>query len=431
MNRSLNLESLEQLGWRFGLETIQDLLLELGHPGSSLRVVHVAGSNGKGSTCAYVASYLKACGYKVGLYTSPHLCDIRERFRINGTWIPMHDFERHSRKVLQACLKVKKKLGHLPTHFEALTAIAFCWFEEQKVDWVVLEVGLGGRLDATNVISTPAVSLITPVGLEHQNILGKTLKAIALEKAGILKEGCLAATWQRHPEALQAIERSALEKGAKISVGGRDFKFSRTSWGFKWQGGGIRENFKLPGLPDHQVGNASLAIAGIQCLASQGVPFEPRLVQRSFAAMRWPGRLEVLRHKPLVILDGAHNPDAAKALADAIRKKYPGKKWIILNGFLKDKDYTSSIRYLSPFCALSLVTEPPSERKESGVVLLRAWEKAGARSLVVPEWEKALELALRKIRSSKGGLGLLITGSLYLGGACRKALLGLKGLEKI
>ncbi|HJT24161.1 MAG TPA: bifunctional folylpolyglutamate synthase/dihydrofolate synthase, partial [bacterium] len=197
----MRLESLEQLGWRFGLETIQALLAELGNPQTSLQVVHVAGSNGKGSTCAFMASFLKHSGYKTGLYTSPHLCDIRERFRINGTWISAVDFNRHCRRVLEACRKVQRKMGHLPTHFEALTAIAFCWFKEQKVDWVVLEVGLGGRLDATNVIASPAVCLIAPVGLEHQNILGKTLEEIAYEKAGILKEGCLAAAVQPHREA--------------------------------------------------------------------------------------------------------------------------------------------------------------------------------------------------------------------------------------
>src|ERR1019366_6614569 len=142
MSKKPSLDSLEQFGWRFGLESIQALLAELDHPESSLKVVHVAGSNGKGSTCAFIASYLKYSGYKTGLYTSPHLCDIRERFRINGTWIPNRDFNRHVELVLRACQTVKRKLGHSPTHFEALTAMAFSWFKEQKVDWVVLEVGL-------------------------------------------------------------------------------------------------------------------------------------------------------------------------------------------------------------------------------------------------------------------------------------------------
>src|ERR1039458_5494099 len=179
MRSPLRLESLERLGWRFGLQTMQALLAELGHPEFSLKIVHVAGSNGKGSTCAFMASFLRQCGFKTGLYTSPHLGDIRERFRINGAWISRRDFDRHSKKVLKACGEVEKKLGHLPTHFEALSAIAFSWFEEQKTDWVVLEVGLGGRLDATNVVPAPAVALITPISLEHQDILGKTIGKIA------------------------------------------------------------------------------------------------------------------------------------------------------------------------------------------------------------------------------------------------------------
>lgn len=144
MTKTASLNSLERLGWRFGLESITALLGELGNPHLSLRCVHVAGSNGKGSTSAFMASFLKHSGFKTGLYTSPHLCDIRERFRVNGTWISQKDFNRHSRVVLEACGRVRKKLGHSPTHFEALTAIAFCWFKEQKVDWAVLEVGLGG-----------------------------------------------------------------------------------------------------------------------------------------------------------------------------------------------------------------------------------------------------------------------------------------------
>ena len=429
MSVSSRLESLEQFGWRFGLESIRALLSELGNPEQSLKVIHVAGSNGKGSTCAFMASFLKHAGYKTGLYTSPHLCDIRERFRINGTWISPSDFNRHAKRVLDACQKAKQKLKHSPTHFEALTAIAFSWFKEQKVDWVVLEVGLGGRLDATNVIQNPALTLITPVSLEHQNILGKTIAKIGREKAGILKPECAAATVQTHPDAERMITKKAEEIGASLLVGGRDFKFKKIKNGFRWEGAGLTKSFVFPNLPVYQIQNAGLALAGIQCLRTLGLTGHEQLIQKSFNAMRWPGRVEIIRQKPLTVLDGAHNPAAAKVLADFLKKKYPGKKWIVLNGFLNDKDFGSVAQLLQPTTALSIVTEPVSNRAEKGERVFEAWEKARTRTLLVRDWGQALGLALKKQGLSQ--FPLLITGSLYLVGDCRKELLGLKGLAQI
>ena len=431
MKDKLTLDSLEQFGWRFGLETSQSLLAELQHPENHLRVVHVAGSNGKGSTCAFMASFLKQSGFKTGLYTSPHLCDIRERFRINGRWISIKDFQRHSRRVLSACKKVKRKLGHYPTHFEALTAIAFSWFQEQKVDWVVLEVGLGGRLDATNVISHPALALIAPVSLEHQNILGKKIEKIAWEKAGILKMGCWAATVQTDPKALRTIERVAREKNCLLWVGGKDFRFGIRPGGFYWEGPGLKENIRLAQGGDYQILNASLAIAGIQALLAQGYPMNSQDIQRSISQTRWPGRLETLSRKPLILLDGAHNSAAAKVLASELLKGSPKKRWIVLNGFLKDKDYSAICRLLKPATLFSIVTDPPSDRKAESKKVFEAWERLGVRTFLVPQWEKALDLGVRKLKNVGPKVGLLITGSFYLGGACRGNLLGIKGLEKI
>lgn len=427
----LRLESLEKLGWRFGLETIQALLRELGNPESSLRVVHVAGSNGKGSTCAFTASFLHHCGYKTGLYTSPHLCDIRERFRVNGTWISKGDFNRHSHRVLEACRRVQEKMGHLPTHFEALTAMAFCWFKEQGVDWTVLEVGLGGRLDATNVVHSPAVSLITPIGLEHQNILGKTIEKIAWEKAGILKKGCLAATLQPHSSAAQVIDRTAREKGSLLWLEGRDFTYRKTHQCFHWEGPGLSLHFKMAGFPEYQTANASLALAGIQCLRAYGVHGSGQAIRESFSNTRWPGRLEEISRKPLVILDGAHNPEAAGVLLSSLKTRYPRRRWIVLNGFLTDKDYGAFAGILRPLSDLSIVTEPQSERAEAAPKVFKAWEGQGVPALLVKDGEKALNLALSKLSQYKQAAGLLITGSLYLVGACRKQLVGLKGLAHL
>ncbi len=431
MTHPRSLESLERLGWRFGLETIRALLSELGDPHLSLKCAHVAGSNGKGSTCAFMASYLRQCGFQVGLYTSPHLSNIRERFRINGAWIDEIEFDNYSKKILKACEKVRKRLGHDPTHFEALTALAFLWFRDKKVEWAVVEVGLGGRLDATNVIENPDLSLITPIGLEHQEILGKKISKIAWEKAGILKEGIPAATIQYNSTALNAIRKVAKDRAVHLWVGGLDFLYTRQRNGFHWEGPGLSRLFTFPHRSDFQIMNASLAIAGIQILQQNGMKGKPEQIQRSMTGMKWPGRLEVLRKKPLILLDGAHNPDAARVLVSFLRKEYPRKKWIVLNGFLKDKDYETCAKILSPLTTLSLVTEPPSDRTEKGEKVFRAWERERVSSLLVRDWEKALAIGLIKSGVSSNPFPLLITGSLYLGGACRKRLIGYKGLERI
>jgi dihydrofolate synthase/folylpolyglutamate synthase len=428
----LKLEALEKFGWRFGLETTQTLLSFLGNPQNSLRYIHVAGSNGKGSTCAFMASFLKQSGYKTGLYTSPHLCDIRERFRINGLWISTKDFERHSSRVLKACELVQKKMGHSPTHFEALTAIAFCWFKEQKVDWVVLEVGLGGRLDATNVIQSSALSLITPIGLEHQAILGKTIGEIAGEKAGIIKSGGFVTTAQYSSEALRVIKKRASDCAAELWTAGKEFKYRPIARGFYWSGPGLNQEIDLPNSSGYQVTNAALALAGIQYLRTRdGVHASVGTIQKGFTAMRWPGRMEIVSQKPLILLDGAHNPDGAKALSECLKRIYPHQRWIVLNGLLEDKDHQTFIKCLKPITALSVVTEPHIDRAEKGDVIYRAWEKQGVKTVLVKDWQKALQLAKSKLTASNKKIGLLITGSLYLVGDCRQKLVSLKGLENI
>lgn len=403
---------MERFGWRFGLGSVRSLLHELGDPQKGLRIVHVAGSNGKGSTCAYLASILRAAGFRTGLYTSPHLSDIRERFRVDGKWIPARDLDRLAGKVLRACDQVRRKRGRSPTHFEALTALAFLWFREKRTDLVVLEVGLGGRLDATNVVEDPAVCLITPIGLEHQDILGRTLEKIAWEKAGILKPGCPAATVQSDPRAIRVLLARARKVGASLRV-----VRSRVTGSL------------LPGRPGYQALNAALAVEGIRILERGGVRVGKGAILKGMARMRWPGRFEVLSRKPLVLLDGAHNPAGARVLADALKDGYPGKKWIVLNGFLGDKSYGDCVGHLRPHTLLSIVTEPPSDRKRSGSGVFERWERCGVPVLWVKDWRQALRLARTKAGAS--GAGLLVTGSLYLVGACRRALVGTRGLKRI
>jgi len=412
------LEALDRQGWRFGLDVTLALFHELGDPQLSLRFAHVAGSNGKGSTCAYLASLIQGAGLKTGLYTSPHLSDIRERFQINGQLIPERDFTHLTKKVLAAGQKVKRRLGHAPTTFEALTGLAALWFQQQKADLVVWETGLGGRLDATNAIPTPVVALISSVDLEHQEWLGKTIARIAEEKAGILKPGGRAAVWQDHPEASAAIRAQSDRVGCDLWEAGKQFKARATPKGFRWSCPGFAGDFILRNRPPYDLANASLALMGYHLLRLQGiVPTPPSA--KALAATRWPGRFETVSRKPLALLDGAHNPAGARRLVEGLLKVYPGKKWIVMGGFLKGKNHGEFIRLLAPHTKIALVAAPSSERAEDPARVVNAWEKAGVRAF----WVRRPDHAVRLAKSWAGPqVGILATGSLYLLGEYRVRL---------
>ena len=412
------IEALDRQGWRFGLDVTLALFRELGDPQLSLRFAHVAGSNGKGTTCAYLASLLQASGLKTGLYTSPHLTNIRERFQINGRLIPERDFTRLAKLALAAGQKVKRSLGHAPTTFEALTGIAALWFQEQKVDLVVWETGLGGRLDATNAIPTPAVALISPVDLEHQEWLGRTIAKIAGEKAGILKPGGRAAVWQDHPEASAAIRAQSDRVGCDLWEAGKQFKIRATPKGFRWSCPGFEWDFYLRNRPPYDVANASLALMGYHLLRLQGIVSAPPSV-KALAATCWPGRFETVSRHPLVLLDGAHNPAGARKLVEGLRKVYPARKWIVMGGYLKGKNHEEFIRLLAPHVKIALVSAPPSERAEDPERVVNAWEKAGVRAF----WVRRPDHAVRLAKNWAGPkVGILATGSLYLLGEYRVRL---------
>ncbi len=409
------LERLDRRGWRFGLDITRELLGRLGNPERRLAFAHVAGTNGKGSTCAILESLLRRSGLRTGLYTSPHLSDIRERFQIDGQLISARDFRRLASRVLEAGEAVRRRQGRGPTTFEALTALAAVWFREKGVDLAVWEVGLGGRLDATNVIETLAVALIAPIGLEHQAWLGNTLRSIAREKAGILKPGGKAATCQDHPEALDAIRDAARRAGTELWTGGEDFKWRATRKGLRWETPGFGGDFILRNRPPYDVGNAALALAGFHLLRLRGFvsgPPDPRAVTETC----WPGRFEVVSRRPLVLLDGAHNPAGARRLAEGLRKVYPGRKWIVLNGFLEDKRYDECVRALAPCARGAVVTHPSSSRAERGDRVVREWERNGVKAV----WMRDPVQAYHHGRHVAGEDGLLVFGSLYLVGEIRR-----------
>jgi dihydrofolate synthase/folylpolyglutamate synthase len=343
------LKSLEKFGMNLGLERIKVILSKLENPQTKFKSIHIAGTNGKGSTAAMIASILQTAGYRVGLYTSPHFIDYTERIKINGKDISGQDFK--------AGLKIVKRSGQKPTVFEALTAVAFWYFAKKKVDYAVVEVGLGGRLDATNVI-TPLVSVITNIDLEHTEVLGKTLAKIAAEKAAIIKPGVPVVTAENKREALQVLEKKA-EKNSSLLVG-----ISRKQKAV---------SSKLIG--EHQKLNAACAIAAIRLA---GIKVTKGQIKKGLAKTVWPGRLQIISRQPLIILDGAHNPAGAKVLVVALKKRYPKTKFTVIYGCQRTKDFKNCQHNLKPVTARLIKAKSSHPDASPGISLKQAlalWDK--------------------------------------------------------
>ena len=327
------LESLEKFGINLGLDRIQLLLEKLGNPHLKFKSIHVAGTNGKGSTCAMIASILQEAGYKVGLYTSPHLFDYRERIKINGKNIPKREFARIMERIRKRIRSRNRE--ETPTVFEVLTAAAFTYFAEQKVDYAVVEVGMGGRLDATNVV-TPIVSIITNIDLEHTAILGRTLAKVAAEKAAIIKHGVPVITAETKPEALRVIKHNA-DKNRSLLI----------------QVGSVQEGLKTNLIGEHQKLNAACAVVAVR-LAN--IAANKQAILRGLKKVSWPGRFQVLSRKPLTIVDGAHNPAGIKVLVKTLKQQFPGKKLTFLFGTQEDKDSASMLSLLRPLAKKIVIT---------------------------------------------------------------------------
>ena len=323
-----------------GLERTRALLAALGNPEKALKFVHITGSNGKGSTAAMLASVLTAAGYRTGLFTSPHLYRFNERFQVNGAPIPGAALDRLAERVLAAA----DTLPEHPTEFELMTAIGFLWFAEAGCDLVVVEVGLGGRLDSTNVIPAPEAAVITNIGLEHTAILGSTLAAIAAEKSGILKPGCRAVLYGQSREVGEIVARACVEKNIPLTVTD-DSQLTLLSSGLDGQRFTYRGSapLLLPLLGDYQLRNAMTVLDTVDALRAQGWNISADAVAHGLAAARWPGRLELVHRRPDLIIDGGHNPRCAQALAASLRGLYGGKKLIFLIGVLADKDWQSMV----------------------------------------------------------------------------------------
>ena len=384
MNYISLIEELKKRGSVLGLDAIEGLLEELGHPEDNLKIVHIAGTNGKGSIFAYLSSILIAAGFKVGRYISPTISCYEERFQINGEYITKDKLARLYNIVEEAMKREEEKTGLKPTLFEVETAISFLYFKEEKVDYALIEVGMGGRMDATNVIRHPELTVISSISYDHQAFLGDTLEEIAWQKAGIIKESCPVVLSENSDEVCKVIEQEAKKKKVKcIEIKPTDYEvLSETPYGstFLWKE--QRYETKLPGR--HQVSNAVTALAASEYLFRKD--YEKNNARKAIAKKLdemnvksaqqggiirtcWPGRLEVLKKEPLFYRDGAHNPDGAKKLAAFLQKYFTNKKIIYIMGVLKDKEYKKMLRYLMPMAKEVYVFKPKNERGLSAQIL--------------------------------------------------------------
>lgn len=397
-----------------GLERITKLCHLLGDPQFHFRAIHVAGTNGKGSTCAFIASILQSNGYRVGLFTSPHLVDYRERFCINGQMIAPDELERIAADVQHAMAQVVQSYPEYGsfTEFEATTALGFVYFAQQQVDFAVIEVGLGGRLDATNIVH-PLLSVITPIGHDHLERLGPTLEDVAREKAGIIKPGVPVVSSGQVPEVAHIIQMTAAKQHAPY-YGLSEAKWQPINWDLK---GGLlqypyfgQEPFSIRLLGSHQLENAATALLSMEVLAQKGIALQPKLIRQGLLTATWPGRLQVISHNPLVLLDGAHNREGILALASALSMlKGTEQKITFIIGLSAHKE-PELLDPLFPLAQQIYFTEARNYRV--GVV--------PAQQLCAYAQSKGLSaqvIALEEVKNVLKGTGpFCICGSLYLVG---------------
>ena len=416
------IEETHKFGVRLGLDNIAKLLELLGNPQDKLNIIHVAGTNGKGSTCSFITSILKEAGYKVGLYTSPYLETFTERIRINGENIPEEDVARIVTIIKSKIEQMVSEGYSYPTEFEIVTAMAFYYYCEQKVDFVALEVGLGGRYDATNVIKNSEVSVITSISLDHIGILGDTVEKIAYEKGGIIKENGTVILYDQSEEVKNVIKQICKEKNAtyieakfdNIKVKNSDI-YSQTYdciiAGEKY------EDLEIKLIGEHQINNSILALNTIKYLKEKhNLNITEDTIKKGLINTKWPGRIEKIKEEPIFIIDGAHNEDGAKSLAKAIEKNFKNKNLTLLIGMLEDKDIDGVIEILIPYFSKVITTTPDNPRAISSDILKEKISQYVDDVVSKPKIKDAVEYTLNN--SSKEDI-IISAGSLYMIGEVR------------
>ena len=397
------------------LSRVERLLAAVGNPHTRFPVVHIAGTKGKGSTAAMSEACLRAAGYRTGFYTSPHMHTFRERIQVDRRKIAREE-------VVALVEEVRPLIERTPgvTYFEAITAIGFLHFARSKVEVAVVEVGLGGRLDATNVL-TPEVSVITSLSLDHTYLLGNTLAEIAREKAGIIKPGIPAVSAPQRAEAIKVLEAVSQERGSSLTEVGRDWDYDPGSADLDGQaftarritGGGseLDGEYWIPLLGRHQLENATNAIAALDIMHQRGFHIPIEAVHEGLRSVCWPGRMEILSREPLVIVDGAHNSYSAQVLCRALEEWFPDQRWTLVFGASADKDIAGMLKVLLPISEYTIVTRSDHPRAASPVELADVVAAVGGGAEVSVNVRKSLRRGLALMDPASG---LLVTGSTHL-----------------
>lgn len=397
------LEKLRLIGSRFGTDCEKELLSLLGNPQDKLRFIHVAGTNGKGSFCSMMSSVLQKQGYKVGLYTSPYIVIFNDRIRINGLPIAEDDINDLFERVRQKADTMKTP----PSSFDFITAAAFLWFYETKCDIVVLEVGLGGRYDSTNVIKNSLLSVITGIAFDHTEILGDTIEKIAWEKAGIIKESCPALYGGNDEKALNVIKNECEEKHSELTVKNPDSLkiLSTTLDGTEFEFDGKEYFIRLLGL--YQPANAATVLAAIDVLRKHGFEISETAARDGLASAVWQARFEKIADAPVVLYDGGHNPQGVRAAVESVRAYFGDKKINLLVGILADKAHGEMVNTLAEIADNVTCIAPPSPRALPSEELAEEFRRAGIRATAADSIEKGVKQALSERKP------LLAIGSLY------------------
>lgn len=412
---------------RLGLSRMEVLLEKLGNPQDQLKFIHVAGTNGKGSVCAMTARILQCAGFQTGLFTSPVISDYREQFQINGEMISEDDFSRLAETVKDAC----EQMDDPPSEFEKAVALAFLYFAEHMCDLVVLEVGLGGTDDATNVIGTPEVAVIVNIDFDHMGFLGNALTQIAEKKAGIIKEAGTVVTAEQKEEVMTVLQERCAAKHADLiktsvsqirvrekSLDGQCLDYEKNSA----EGTKCLQKIALSLLGDHQCGNAAVVLEIVDRLRAKGYDISDHAIREGMESVHWPGRFEVVSKDPLVIIDGAHNPDGIHALSHNLKEYCPGEKFVFIVGILKDKDYHEMLKQMLPFADSFVTIAPDNPRAMSADECAYAIRACGFAGEVVVSTDtgQAVSAALRMAK--RKGIGACAFGSLYSVGALKSAI---------
>ena len=415
----------ERFGIKPGLERIDKMMAYLGNPQDKLKFVHVGGTNGKGSTSTMIGSILTGQGYRTGLFTSPYVLDFRERFMIDGVMISELEFAEIMTKIATVC-DMLDKTGYRLTQFELITAVALLWFAEQQCDIVVLECGMGGRLDSTNIIRNPLCSVITKISLDHTDILGDTIEKIAWEKAGIIKEGCptvLAAGQQ--PEAAEVIRRKCALVGSGLTECSLDNvrvqSMSPTVNHVYY--GDMRLMIPLAG--PHQIENAITAVNTARVLRDNGWEISDASIAAGIAQAKIAARFEIISHDPLVVVDGAHNPDGIEALCRSIDALLGGRSVVGIIGMLRDKAYEKALAMIIPRFSMVFTVTPDSPRALGAKELAECAKQFAPKGVTVKPMENHRKAAERAIDMLDETSALVVCGSLYLASEMRPIMMDL------